>query len=81
MDRTDIIRTIQGLLNYCVNPKKRLREKQQRQVFTAAKRVLRELRGGDPKAQVVPPRKGSETQCVVKDADYYFGRGDHYDLG
>ena len=81
MDKTDIVKAIQGLLNYYLNPKKRLREKQERQVVTSAKRVLRELRGGDQKSQVVTPGKGSESQGVVRDADHSPGRGDHYDLG
>ena len=81
MDKTDIIKAIQGLLNYYVNANRPLRDDQERKIVTFAERVLRELQGGDPKAQVVPRREGSETQDVVMDADYYLGRGDHYDLG
>ena len=81
MDKTDIIRAIQGLLNYYVNAKRPLGDDQERQVVTFAERVLRQLQGGDPEAQVMPSRNGPESQDVVMDADYYLGRGDHYDLG
>jgi hypothetical protein len=80
MHTTDIVKAVQGLLNYYLNPKKRLREEQARQVVPSA-RLLRESRGGGSKSQVVPPREGSESQDVVMDADHYPGRGDHYDQG
>jgi hypothetical protein len=81
MDKTDIIKAIQGLLSYYVNANRPLRDDQERKVVTFAERVLRELQGGDSKSQIVPPSKDSESQDVVMDADYYLGRGDHYDLG
>lgn len=81
MDKADIIKAIKGLLSYYVNANKPLRDDQEQKVVRFAERVLRELQGGDSKSQVVPPSKGSESQHVVMDADYYLGRGDHYDLG
>ena len=81
MDKTYIVKAIKRLLTYHVSPKKRLREKQERQVVTFAKRGLREPQDRDTKPQVVPPGKGSESRHVVTDADHYLGRGDQYDMG
>lgn len=81
MDQTDIMKAIHGLLDYYVNANRPLRDDQERKVVTFAARVLRELQGGDTRSQVGPPTKGSESQHVVMDADYYLGKGDHYDLG
>jgi hypothetical protein len=81
MDKVDIIKAIQGLLSYYVNANRPLRDDQERKVVRFAERVLRGLQGADSKSQVVPSNKDSESQHVVMDADYYLGRGDHYDLG
>jgi len=81
MEKTDIIKAVQGLLSYYVNANRPLRDDQERQVVTFAERVLRELQGGDPKPQIVSPSKGSESQDVVIDADYYLGTGDQYGTG
>jgi hypothetical protein len=81
MDKADIIKAIQGLLSYYVNANKPPRDDQEQKVVRFAERVLLELQGGDSQSLVGRPSKGSESQRVVMDADYYLGRGDHYDLG
>jgi hypothetical protein len=81
MDKTDIIRAIQGLLNYYVNAKRPLGDDQERQVVTFAEKVLRELHGSGPKTTVAPAGHAVENSELQMDADYYLGRGDHYDTG
>lgn len=81
MKKTDMIKALEGLLKYYADANRPFKDDREREVVTFAERVLRELQGGGPKAQTVPSRKGSESQDVVMDGDYYFGRGDQYGTG
>ena len=81
MEKTEIIRAIEGLLKYYVDATRSFKNDQERQVVTFAEKVLRELHGSGPKTTVAPAGHAVENSELQMDADYYLGRGDHYDTG